>query len=239
MLGLLSADPIDHNWLLDFRKLAVTGRVKSGSKEGHRSGWGISYYEHGEAKYLARQSKDASDDPNYPVACTKLQEMNYDGILIAHLRKASMGNISVENTHPFIHGQWSFGHNGTVKGAIPTNNDYHPAGTTDSERFFAYLVSWIKTNGDTTKAIIEGLSVVRRECKYTSLSFLLSDGQRLYAYREFAKRNEKEYYGMMYTQEAKKIVFSQEPLWNFDWTEVNNRQLIVADMDLAIQKYQI
>lgn len=41
-----------------------------------------------------------------------LGHMPYDGWTIAHLRAASHGENTMENTHPFLIGDWAFAHNG-------------------------------------------------------------------------------------------------------------------------------
>ena len=35
-------------------------------------------------------------------------------VVIAHVRDASVGPVTEANTHPFVHDQWIFAHNGTV-----------------------------------------------------------------------------------------------------------------------------
>jgi glutamine amidotransferase len=34
--------------------------------------------------------------------------------VLAHLRRATVGRVALENTHPFCHGSWVFAHNGTL-----------------------------------------------------------------------------------------------------------------------------
>lgn len=66
-----------------------------------------------------------------------LAHMPYDGWTIAHLRAASHGAPSYENTHPFIVGPWAFIHNGIwndyklIKLALSKYSKFH--GDTDSE----------------------------------------------------------------------------------------------------------
>ncbi len=38
--------------------------------------------------------------------------MPYDGWTIAHVRQATHGEVAIENTHPFVKGEWAFAHNG-------------------------------------------------------------------------------------------------------------------------------
>lgn len=76
-----------------------------------------------------------------------LNDLPEDSWTIAHLRKASEGSISIQNTHPFVHGDYMVSHNGTskklieIKGGL-TSLGLGPKwrGETDSE-VAAYLVS--------------------------------------------------------------------------------------------------
>ena len=59
-----------------------------------------------------------------------------------HVRRATMGGLAPENTHPFCLGPYSFGHNGTIvrfpkllEPGVPK-----PRGQTDSEHFFNFLM---------------------------------------------------------------------------------------------------
>ena len=87
----------------------------------------------------------------YPRGLTKvlrkhrfLSHMPHNGWTIAHLRAASRGDISLENTHPFIAGKWAVCHNGTfsefkiVKLALGNRVKFD--GETDSEAA-AHLIS--------------------------------------------------------------------------------------------------
>ena len=69
--------------------------------------------------------------------------------MLAHVRRATVGEPKIENSHPFVDGAWAFIHNGTV----PNFNQLRPRlvallseprrkeirGDTDSEHVFHYL----------------------------------------------------------------------------------------------------
>ena len=67
---------------------------------------------------------------------------------LVHLRKKTIGETLLENTHPFIHGSYSFIHNGTVSHAeaYPTLTS-HCKGGTDSERLFRRFLEIKATKG--------------------------------------------------------------------------------------------
>lgn len=65
--------------------------------------------------------------------------------MIAHIRKATQGKITLENSHPFIRELWGrhwiFAHNGDLHDFDPPlSGRFTPVGNTDSERAFCYLL---------------------------------------------------------------------------------------------------
>ena len=48
--------------------------------------------------------------------CKLFDHMPHNGWTIAHLRAASHGDASMDNTHPFVKGDWAFCHNGIWSG---------------------------------------------------------------------------------------------------------------------------
>ncbi|SUC39563.1 putative glutamine amidotransferase [Pasteurella canis] len=84
--------------------------------------------------------------------------------VIAHIRKATQGEVNIENTHPFIRelwGQnWVFAHNGNLTTKFDLNNSlYQPIGSTDSEAAFCYMVSELKTR---LKSSLQKMSYLMR-----------------------------------------------------------------------------
>ena len=69
--------------------------------------------------------------------------------MIAHIRKATQGGVTIENTHPFIReiwGQnWVFAHNGNLKELPDMSESFcQPIGSTDSETAFCYMAEYLK-----------------------------------------------------------------------------------------------
>src|SRR5690606_9321840 len=74
--------------------------------------------------------------------------------VIAHLRKATVGQLSIINTHPFQHGRWVFAHNGNIKNfdqlrpelvaMIDSDLQRYILGTTDSEVIFYLLLTHMR-----------------------------------------------------------------------------------------------
>ena len=73
---------------------------------------------------------------NYPIKSRNV---------IAHIRKATQGKITLENSHPFSRElwgrQWIFAHNGDLHDFQPElAGRFTPVGNTDSELAFCYLL---------------------------------------------------------------------------------------------------
>lgn len=161
---------------------------RGGSTDEHRDGWGIAFFEgNGCRNFMdvlpAAQSPVAHLVKEYPI-----KSLN----VIAHIRKATVGKICLENTHPFSRELWGhywiFAHNGDLKNFTPsTLFDFRPVGETDSERAFCLLLQQMK---DLSPARMPDLpSLYKTLCKtvaeiasYGSFNFLLSNGQHLFAH---------------------------------------------------------
>jgi glutamine amidotransferase len=130
-------------------------------------------------------------------------------IVVAHVRDASVGPISPNNTHPFAWGRWLFAHNGTVarwrrSGRVRAGIEAEIApalrseirGETDSERCFYLFLTRLPprarrdgaTVAEIRRALAETTRIVQKiadppGAKPSSLNFLLSDGRVLAACR--------------------------------------------------------
>jgi predicted glutamine amidotransferase len=149
--------------------------------EHHDSGWGMAVY-----------NRDRADEPK----CVRFPEAAFSDngfedatamrgrIFNAHLRRATMGGLMLDNTHPFCLGPYSFCHNGTVlhfprllELGVPK-----PKGSTDSEHLFNYLITHLD-EGDIVGSLRHMVEGVISRSQFSGLNFLFSDGEKLYAYR--------------------------------------------------------
>jgi predicted glutamine amidotransferase len=160
----------------------------------HPHGWGVAVYDAMAASWrLQKHPACADGDARFlDVAVTSTGHA-----LIAHVRKKTIGPVGLENTHPFQKGRWIFAHNGTIddldglRGEVSPTRLKEVLGATDSEVFFAYLLTSLDAFGDAERATpdqVEGAlsRAVQRLSASPSLgaaNFLLSNGQELYAYR--------------------------------------------------------
>jgi len=148
--------------------------------EDHDSGWGMAVYRktEGAQPHVVRFPEAANGEEFERATAMRGRIFN------VHVRRATLGGLTLENTHPFTLGNYSFGHNGTVI-AYPRLLEpgvHKPAGQTDSEAVFNYLMRYFDP-GDVANSLRRGMSAVAARSPFSGLNFLFSDGERLYAYR--------------------------------------------------------
>jgi glutamine amidotransferase len=111
--------------------------TRGGLTDEHKDGWGIAFFEGRGARLFVDHCPAVSS----PVAeLIKRYPIKSENV-IAHIRKATQGEVNLENCHPFVRecwGQyWVFAHNGDLKEFNPMlNGQFLPVGSTDSERAF-------------------------------------------------------------------------------------------------------
>jgi glutamine amidotransferase len=113
--------------------------------EFHPDGWGVAYYVGGHP-HVIKSAATAIHDSLF----RRVSGIVSSHTVIAHLRKATQGQTSLINTHPFQYGSWIFAHNGDIprfherRGALMAR--ISPVlrrfilGDTDSEVFFYILL---------------------------------------------------------------------------------------------------
>ncbi len=163
-------------------------RARGGLTDHHTDGWGISFFE---GKGL-RQFLDPNPSAHSPIAEFIRSYPIKSKNVIAHIRKATQGEIKLENTHPFVReiwGQyWSFAHNGDLKNFSPAlHGRFIPVGNTDSEKAFCYLLQELHIefgdNYPTAKLLGEKLHQLTLELAgFGIFNFLLSNGEFMLAH---------------------------------------------------------
>ena len=105
-------------------------------------------------------------------------------IFNVHVRRATMGHLALENTHPFCLGSNTLGHNGTILRypRLLEPDMRRPDGDTDSEHLFNLLMHNFDP-GDPVGSIRRDDADGRRALAFSGLNILFSDGERLFAYR--------------------------------------------------------
>jgi predicted glutamine amidotransferase len=173
LFGAAASAPVD----ISFELLEADNPVVEQSEE-HDSGWGIAYYRDGQP-HVQRFPHAAHGDHAFHEAAEALSTL-----FVVHVRRATLGGLKLENTHPFSRDLYTYCHNGTILGsnALLELSDRAPLGETDSERFFNALMAGFEA-GNVIGSLRRTVEAVCDRCSFSALNFLFCDGRRLYAYR--------------------------------------------------------
>lgn len=109
-------------------------------------GWGVAHYVQ-RVPQIVKSPDMAADNPVYRALSNQIESKS----VIAHVRRATHGEHTVANTHPFQYGRWVFAHNGniadfddlrpTLLEEVAPSLRSHIVGTTDSEVLFFRLLT--------------------------------------------------------------------------------------------------
>lgn len=161
--------------------------ARGGQTDEHVDGWGIAFFE----GVGCRMFLDVLPSNASPIAELVRRYPIRSKQIVAHIRKATRGIVSLENCHPFqreLWGRyWVFAHNGTLDGFEAEQGDYYrPVGTTDSEAAFCTMLEALRRRypveppkSDIYAALYETTRELRR---FGPFNYLLSDGNVLYAH---------------------------------------------------------
>lgn len=182
LLGMNCATPTDITF--SFRGFSQ----RAGITSDHSDGFGIAFFED-KACRLFVDNQSAVESPiaelvrNYPIKSRNV---------IAHIRKATQGKITLENSHPFIRELWGrhwiFAHNGDLHDFNPRlTGAFTPVGNTDSERAFCYLLDQLVAEFGFDEPSLEQIFEVLvrispKIAEHGTFNFCLSNGQALFSY---------------------------------------------------------
>ncbi|OOF46186.1 class II glutamine amidotransferase [Rodentibacter trehalosifermentans] len=162
-------------------------RRRAGLTDCHSDGFGIAFFE-GRGVRIFRDNRPASLSPIADcVKQYKIKSLN----VIAHIRKATQGEVNIENTHPFIREiwgeNWVFAHNGNLKDLPDMSESFcQPIGSTDSEAAFCYMAEYLKNRfrkKPTEMQIFEAIQEVTKELvTHGTFNFILSNGEWMIAH---------------------------------------------------------
>jgi glutamine amidotransferase len=187
----------------------------------HRDGWGVAIHD-GDWR-LDRDTASAACCARFAALVTSEARL-----AIAHVRKKTVGDTSLANTHPFSRGRFVFAHNGTVPDLAALAARTAPehaaaiAGDTDSERLFAFVLTHIDEAGDVARGIAAAVRSLHAIADAGSASFLMSCGSRLYAHRLGRA---------LFTLSRRDATFvASEPVTAEPWHELADRELAILDV---------
>jgi glutamine amidotransferase len=170
---------------------SFAGLMQRGGGTGpHADGFGIAFYE----GMGFREFRDAAPSVTSEIAQLIKEYPIKSRIVVAHIRQANVGNVCLENTHPFFRElwgrMWTFAHNGQLDAdltfALPLGR-YQAIGGTDSEHAFCWMLEQIHSRFDKPPDDPRAIADVVLECAdqlrgFGVFNMLLTDSSRLYAY---------------------------------------------------------
>jgi glutamine amidotransferase len=120
-------------------------RKRGGATDVHSDGWGIAFFEGKGVRLFVDPQPSAKSAVAELVRSYPIHSLN----VVAHIRKATQGVTSLENTHPFMRELWGrywlFAHNGNLPQFQPhLDGSFTPVGNTDSERIFCWLLQSLR-----------------------------------------------------------------------------------------------
>lgn len=163
-------------------------RKRGGETDIHRDGWGIGFFEGKGSRVFLDPEPSAHSVLAELVRSYPIRSLN----VIAHIRKATEGEVCLENTHPFLRELWGrhwlFAHNGHLPDFRPLlKGIMTPVGNTDSEWLFCWLLEKLRRRFGTTPPSRSELFSTLRKLTLTFAergisNFLLSNGDVLVAH---------------------------------------------------------
>ena len=160
---------------------------RGGLTDHHADGWGIAFFEErGVRLFVDPTAASAS-----PVADLIRRYPIKSKNVISHIRKATVGEVRLENCHPFVRELWGrywvFAHNGDLKDYAPRlHGQFRPVGSTDSEQAFCWLMqelakahASVPPVDELTRTLAE---LVPQVARFGTFNFLLSNGEALWAH---------------------------------------------------------
>jgi predicted glutamine amidotransferase len=149
--------------------------------------------------------------------------------------------VTENNTHPFTYQDITFIHNGSISpfdcldSLIDKKYLSLAKGTTDSERYFLYLLTQIEKHGfiDGVKA---GLSYIKNNCGYSAINMMIINDTTFMAACIYNQdkipskfKDSPDYYHLKYTTHDGQVVVASSG-WNQDgWQEIPNGSVLAVE----------
>jgi glutamine amidotransferase len=158
----------------------------------HSHGWGVADYKD-RIPLVEKQAWAAYHGEHFAEKAARV----YARTVVAHVRAATVGPPTLENTHPFVCGRFALAHNGTLPNfdrvrprLLEHTDPVHRAGIrgqTDSEHVFRYLLTRRARGPETDllETVRAGVEQIIAWCheidpeRRIGLNLLLSDGETI------------------------------------------------------------
>ncbi|MCM1983742.1 class II glutamine amidotransferase [Lyngbya confervoides BDU141951] len=162
--------------------------ARGGKTDEHKDGWGIAFFEGAGCRLFL----DDAPSTTSPVAALLREYPIKSKNVIAHIRKATVGAVGLENCHPFQRELWGhywvFAHNGDLPHlSQQAPGFYQPVGQTDSEQAFCQILNRLRQVFPLGKPDLPDLYPVLQDitqaiARQDIFNYLLSDGEHLFAH---------------------------------------------------------
>jgi predicted glutamine amidotransferase len=159
------------------------------SAQSHRNpdGAGVGAFDAAGTPTVSKQPIAAWQDAQFASAARELRGTTF----VAHVRYASTGDLTTDNTHPFRQDGALFAHNGVVQGLDDLDRRLAELGAaglvrgeTDSERVFALITAEARRNGgDLAGAIVAAIGWISQRLPVYALNLVLATATDLWALR--------------------------------------------------------
>jgi predicted glutamine amidotransferase len=181
-----------------------------------RGAWGIGFYQGDEVLHKKQPAADGE-----PISWDVIADKIQTDCAIAHLRQATVGGFSVDNTHPFRLRQWLFAHVGTVHAfedikepllaSLPDFLRRNIRGSSDSELFFHLILAGLHTRNQLDAAepsqttVLDSIAGAVKQIDElgagpqgaaSTLNMILSNGRAMFALRRGPSFGYTEHVGL-------------------------------------------
>ena len=246
MMGVVSQGPVYYDLFEEFADLATQGMCPIGAPDerGHKDGWGLACFQNGELKVHMRDAGSAAEASKYYGTAWKIAKLNIERspgqslIVLGHLRRASSsGSVAQKFAHPFVTERdgvtWAFQHNGSLVRESGGEK-------IDSQILFDLVLDSLcgRSHGDVAKATFAARNAAIEDYEgFTSLNFMLSDGEALHLYRDFETNG--QYYTLYMDNLGEMIVGASEPILAMQAEPIPRGILHSIGRDLTVQRTTI
>lgn len=223
LFAINAKEPVEANGLL---------RLFFPHSVNHPDGWGIGWRE-GDEVAVVKEPVPAHESA---MLAERLESPIRAAHLIAHIRKATCGERTVNNCHPFVEEdesgiEWMMAHNGAIfNDALISGYDRVSQGETDSERVMLFLLDVLDTAAlragghlgfeERFKVLA---SAVEKLSNGNKLNLIFDDGEYTYVHT-----NTVENTLHMRLLDESSAAFSTVPLDGSGWAPIPQRCLIAV-----------
>jgi predicted glutamine amidotransferase len=149
--------------------------------------------------------------------------------------------VNENNTHPFTYKDITFIHNGSISPATvldPLIDKKYldlAKGSTDSERYFLFLLTQIEKHGF-IEGVKTGLSYIKDNCSYSSINMMIINTDYFMAACIYNQdkipekfKNDTDYYHLKYTKKDGQVVVASSGWNQVGWTDLPNGSVLVVE----------